>query len=110
MAADPAQTFLEEAAELLVQLEDALLSLEQAPDDRDLVDTAFRALHTIKGSGAMFGFEAVAAFTHHLENAFDLVRKGQLAAAPPLIGLGLAAKDHIRALIEDAAGADPADG
>jgi two-component system chemotaxis sensor kinase CheA len=110
MAADPAQTFREEAAELLVQLEDALLSLEQAPDDRELVDTAFRALHTIKGSGAMFGFEAVAAFTHHLENAFDLVRKGKLAAASPLIGLGLASRDHIRALIEDPGQVDPAAG
>ncbi len=110
MAADPAQTFREEAVELLAQLEDALLSLEQAPDDRELVDTAFRALHTIKGSGAMFGFDAVAAFTHHLENAFDLVRKGKLAATSPLIGLGLAARDHIRALIEDAAAVDPADG
>jgi two-component system, chemotaxis family, sensor kinase CheA len=110
MAADPAQTFREEAAELLVALEDALLNLEQSPDDRNTVDTAFRALHTIKGSGAMFGFDAVAAFTHHLENAFDLVRKGQLPATSSLIGLGLAAKDHIRALIEDPHQADPAIG
>ncbi len=110
MAADPAQTFREEAAELLVQLEETLLNLEQAPGDRDLVDTAFRALHTLKGSGAMFGFDAAAAFTHHLENAFDLVRQGRLAVTSPLIGVGLAARDHIRALIEDAAGADPAGG
>ncbi|MBK8002224.1 MAG: Hpt domain-containing protein [Verrucomicrobia bacterium] len=39
----------------------------------------FRAFHTIKGSGAMFGFEAVAAFTHHVETALDRVREGQLA-------------------------------
>jgi two-component system chemotaxis sensor kinase CheA len=100
MPPDPAQTFREEAADLLVQLEEALLNLEQEPDDRELVNTAFRALHTIKGSGAMFGFDAMAAFTHHLENAFDLVRTGKLAVTPPLIGLGLDAKDHIRALLE----------
>jgi two-component system chemotaxis sensor kinase CheA len=99
-ATDPRQVFLEEAAELLIQLEAALLALEDSPADQELVATAFRALHTIKGSGAMFGFEAVADFTHHLENAFDRVRKGELEASPALIGVALAAKDHIRSLIE----------
>jgi|AGTN01.3.fsa_nt_gi Chemotaxis protein histidine kinase and related kinases len=98
--ADPARIFLDEAADLLVELESALLSLEEAPGDRDLLDTAFRALHTIKGSGSMFGFEAAASFTHHLENAFDLMRTGTIAPNSALIGIALAAKDHIRALIE----------
>lgn len=76
VAADPAGVFIEEAADLLVQLESALLSLEQTPHDAELIGVVFRALHTIKGSGAMFGFDAVAAFTHHLETAFERVRKG----------------------------------
>ncbi len=97
---DPAQLFLQEAQELLEQLEQTLLDLEHMPDDHDLIDTAFRALHTIKGSGAMFGFEAVAAFTHHVENAFDLVRKGKLAPTRQLIAVALAAKDQMRLLIE----------
>lgn len=69
-------TFREEADELLVDLEAAMLELEETPDDSDCVDRAFRAMHTIKGTGAMFGFEKLAEFTHHLENAFDLVRVG----------------------------------
>jgi len=105
---DPTQTFLEEAADLLNQLEEALLGLEQSPDDRELIDTAFRALHTIKGSGAMFGFDRMANFTHHLENAFERVRKGELPASTPLIGVALAAKDHIRALLESPDSVDPA--
>ncbi|MBF0561282.1 MAG: chemotaxis protein CheA [Alphaproteobacteria bacterium] len=109
-ATDAAQVYLEEVADLLVQLEEALLGLEQAPDDRDLLDTAFRALHTIKGSGAMFGFDAVADFTHHLENAFDQVRKGKLKLSSTLVGIALASKDHIRALIEHPAEVDPAAG
>lgn len=40
----------------------------------------FRALHTIKGSGAMYGFEALSRFTHEFETAFDLVRSGQMEA------------------------------
>ncbi len=107
---DPAQTFRQEASDLLEQLEQALLDLEHTPRDPDLVNAAFRALHTIKGSGSMFGFDAVAAFTHHVETAFDRVRKGEVQASEPLIGVALAAKDHIRGLIEQPAGVDAADG
>ena len=107
---DPGQIFREESVELLADLEAALLRLEQRPTDRDPLDTAFRALHTIKGSGAMFGFEAAASFTHHLESAFDRMRRGELSATPALIGIALAAKDHIRILIDDPANADAATG
>jgi len=103
---DPGQVFREEAADLLAELETVLLSLEQTPDDREQLDCAFRALHTLKGSGAMFGFEAAAGFTHHLETAFDKVRHGEVALNSALIGVALAARDHIRALIEDASQAD----
>ena len=74
------QAFQEEARELLAELESALLELDQKRDDREVVGRAFRALHTIKGSGAMFGFDDVAGFAHNLETAFDRLRNGQLAA------------------------------
>src|SRR3984885_8044067 len=99
-ASDPAQVFLQEARELLDQLEQALLDLERTPGDHELIDTAFRALHTIKGSGAMFGFDTVAAFTHQFETAFDLVRKGQVTPTRELIAVALAAKDQMRVLID----------
>lgn len=110
-ATDPTQMFLQEAQDLLEILEQALLDLEHTPADTDLIDTAFRALHTIKGSGAMFGFEAVAAFTHHVENAFDLVRKGKLTPTRELIAVALAARDQMRLLIDnpDAAGTGSGD-
>ncbi|MBV8650172.1 MAG: chemotaxis protein CheA, partial [Alphaproteobacteria bacterium] len=110
MSADPSETFRQEAQELLEQLEQALLDLEHAPSNMELVDSAFRALHTIKGSGAMFGFDAVAAFTHHVETAFDLVRKGKVASSPELIAVTLAAKDRMRLLIEQPDNADEAAG
>jgi len=97
---DPTEVFRQEAAELFETLEGALLDLCQRPDDRELVDQAFRALHTIKGSGAMFGFDKVAAFTHEFETAFELVRKGEIKPTQELIAVALAAKDYIRALIE----------
>src|SRR5690606_8473920 len=96
----PTETFRQEARELLDQLEAGLLDLDSDPDNQDLVNSAFRALHTIKGSGAMFGFTAVAEFVHEFETAFDRVRKGQSQVSPALIGVALDAKDHIHRLIE----------
>ena len=97
---DPREVFRQEASDLFETLEAALLDLCQRPDDRELVDSAFRALHTIKGSGAMFGFDKVSSFTHEFETAFELVRKGEIKPTQELISVALAAKDYIRALIE----------
>ncbi len=105
-AINPADVFRQEAAELLVQLETTLLDLEAAPDDKALVDQAFRSLHTLKGSGAMFGWESLAAFTHHIENAFQMVRDGALPASRDLVSLTLASLDHIRVLLEQPGQAD----
>ncbi|MBO0902857.1 chemotaxis protein CheA [Jiella sonneratiae] len=98
---DPADVFRQEANELIETLEQALLDLEKRPDDRELVGLAFRALHTLKGSGAMFGFTAVSEFIHEFETAFDRVRKGEAAADRRLIAAALEARDHVAHLIED---------
>lgn len=102
-------SFREEAAELLVQLESALLELEAAPDEAEAVGRVFRAMHTIKGSGAMFGFERVARFTHDIETAFDRVRSGVLRVDQELISHTLEARDYIKSLIEADFGGAPAD-
>jgi two-component system chemotaxis sensor kinase CheA len=97
---DPVETFRQEAQDLLEQIEQGLLDLVHRPGDQSLIDMVFRGLHTLKGSGAMFGFDALAAFTHHCESAFDKVRKGGAPASPDLIAAVLAAQDHMRALAE----------
>ncbi|MBO9545838.1 chemotaxis protein CheA [Caulobacter sp.] len=97
---DPVEIFRQEAQELFEDIEQGLLDLAHRPGDRDLVDAVFRGLHTLKGSGAMFGFDALAAFTHHCETAFDRVRKGEVAATSELVGAVLACQDHMRALAE----------
>jgi len=99
------QSFREEAHEILVDLESALLELNENRADRELVGRVFRALHTIKGSGSMFGFEDLAVFTHNLENAFDEVRNGRLQVGAELIDLTLSALDQIRAMLEEREGA-----
>jgi len=106
---DPIAAFRVEAAEVLDGVEQALLDLGGRLDDAGLVDAVFRGLHTVKGSGAMFGFEDLAAFTHHCESAFDKVRKGQVRASGELVSVILAACDHMRSLLaDDGAAAAPA--
>ncbi|MBF0481628.1 MAG: chemotaxis protein CheA [Desulfovibrionaceae bacterium] len=101
--------FLEEAAELLGELEEALLELESRPQDADLVNRVFRAMHTLKGSGAMFGFEDVAAFAHEVETVFDKVRCGLITVGKELLDLNLAARDHVKHLLECARQGTPPD-
>ncbi|ACS79885.1 chemotaxis protein CheA [Maridesulfovibrio salexigens] len=98
------QVFKEEAYELLGELETSLLELEDVPDDMDIINRVFRALHTIKGSGSMFGFEAIAEFTHEVETVFDKVRNGELEISKNLLSLSLAARDHIYSMLESSTG------
>lgn len=104
-AQDPGAAFRIEAQDLFDEVEQALLDLTDQLDSRELIDTVFRGMHTLKGSGAMFGFDALAGFTHHCETAFDRVRKGQVKATGELVSVVLVAMDHMRALVDsDGAG------
>jgi two-component system, chemotaxis family, sensor kinase CheA len=96
--------YLEEAVELLAELEISLLDLEERPDDKELINRVFRAMHTIKGSGAMVGFDAVAAFTHEVETVFDLVRDEKMVITKELLDLTLKSRDHISALLDSSSG------
>lgn len=92
-------TFVQEAREQLEALEALLLDLESGATPEQ-VDAVFRTLHTVKGSGAMFGFTALARFTHHFEDAFDKVRDGKLGIDARLIDLSLRARDHMTAMLD----------
>jgi len=89
------QAFIEETRELLGELEITLLAVEDAPTDSELIAKLFRALHTIKGSSAMFGFDDIALFTHDIETAYDLIRNGKLGVTKQIIDLTLLARDEI---------------
>jgi len=93
-------TFRSEVLDLLIELDSALLDLEAEAGDSTLVHRVFRAIHTIKGSGATAGFAHLARFAHNMEEAFDLAREGRLAVTPDLIDCGLKACDVIRLIIE----------
>ncbi|HET7865223.1 MAG TPA: chemotaxis protein CheA [Burkholderiaceae bacterium] len=102
---DVLPTFISEAHEQIESVEQLLLQLEQAPDDRELLDALFRCAHTVKGSAGIFGLDRVVAFTHHVETLLDQLREGRLALTPALSTLLLESNDQVRILV--AAAQDP---
>jgi two-component system, chemotaxis family, sensor kinase CheA len=97
---DALNTFVIESRELLENMEAALLQIEQAPDDADLINAIFRAAHTIKGSAGLFGLDHVVTFTHNAENVLDMVRSGKLHITSDLVALFLDVCDHMGTLVD----------
>lgn len=95
------EIFRTEAMELLLELESAMMDLEETPDNEDLIDRVFRAMHTIKGTGAMFGFAEISALAHEAETAFDEVRRGNIPVTRDLVDLMLSTCDQIRKMVDD---------
>jgi two-component system chemotaxis sensor kinase CheA len=95
------ETYREEALELLADLEVSLLELEKVPENMELVSRIFRALHTIKGSGAMFGFDNIATFVHDIESVYDRIRNNKMPITKDIINATLKAKDQIRLMLDE---------
>ncbi len=93
-------TFLDEARELLADLEAAMLDLDVNPEGQESIAKAFRAMHTIKGCAGMYGYDELSRFTHDLETTLDCVRGGQLRMNKELISLLLSSLDHIDSLLD----------
>ncbi|MEO8655806.1 MAG: Hpt domain-containing protein, partial [Ramlibacter sp.] len=101
--------FFEEAQEHLAGTEAILLRLDTDAPSPDDLNAIFRAVHSIKGSAAMLGFDEIAALTHVLENLLDLLRKGERTIDRADVDAMLEAGDivksqvaHHRGLIEKA--------
>jgi two-component system chemotaxis sensor kinase CheA len=102
-----ADSFLQEAEDLLAEIQECALGLDDENQSAEIVGRLFRAFHTIKGSGAMFGFDCVCKFTHHVETLLDHVREGRVAVSPQLAELLLAAADEIKRLLAVEPGSAP---
>lgn len=79
MDEDILQDFLVEATELVDQLNEQLVELEHAPEDRDLLNAVFRGFHTIKGGAGFLGITSLIEVCHRAENVFDKIRNGDVA-------------------------------
>ncbi|MCW5734377.1 MAG: chemotaxis protein CheA [Enhydrobacter sp.] len=94
------EQFVIEGRELVAQGNDDLLGLEERPGDKDRLDGAFRALHTLKGAAGIVDFVAMARALHAAEDALSAVRSGNAPVTAPLIGLCLGCLDQVGAWID----------
>jgi two-component system chemotaxis sensor kinase CheA len=92
-------TFFQEAAEHVNNMEASLLGLGDAPADPEVLNSIFRGAHSIKGGSGTFGFDDLTRFTHRLEELLDRMRAGKVNASPARIELLLRACDMLRTLV-----------
>lgn len=95
------EDFVVGASESLQEMETALLALESAPNNNELLNTVFRAIHTIKGAAQFVGLEKTSALSHALEDLLDLLREEKKTATLNIIALLIETKDRINLLIYD---------
>lgn len=91
---------VQEARELLADMESALLQLEAGDISADCINAIFRAAHTIKGSAGLFGLEPIVSFTHALESVLVRVRNNELSIDAELTGLLIRCADYSRSQID----------
>ncbi len=70
--------FVSESVDHLENLESETLDLEEGKDQRDVIESIFRAFHSIKGAAGFLGLNAVNKLCHECENMLDMLRKGKL--------------------------------
>jgi len=87
------QTFFDEAAELLADMEQHLLVLDPLKPDSEQLNAIFRAAHSIKGGAGTFGFTVLQETTHLLENLLDEARRGEMTLSTTIVNLFLETKD-----------------
>ena len=93
--------FFDEAEEYIQSLNEDILTLEQEPDNKEVINSIFRAAHSLKGMAATMGFDSLTNLTHKMENALDLIRNDELYLDTELIDALFYGIDLINELVED---------
>jgi two-component system chemotaxis sensor kinase CheA len=96
--------FRMESEEHLQCLDDGLLSLEQRPADKALLDDIFRAAHSIKGSARMLGLNEIQTLAHNLEDSLGAIRNGAVTVDKNMAADLYQKLAVVRHLVEDAVG------
>lgn len=91
--------FVQESEEEITELNNALLTLEQNPDDGEAMDRIFRTAHTLKGNAGAMGFDRAEALAHALEDLLDAIRRGAINVSPQLMDRVFDAVDELETLI-----------
>lgn len=94
------QTFFDECAEGMQQIEQGLSDMREGLGSDDTINAVFRAVHSVKGGAGIFGFEALVGFAHVFETTLDAVRRGDLPATTDVIDVLLASSDVLSDLVQ----------
>ncbi len=92
--------FLAETNESLEVLDTEIVTLEQNPDDMEIIDNIFRVMHTIKGTCGFLGLPRLEAVAHASENVLDKIRDGSMSVNSAIISLILESIDQIKHLLD----------
>ena len=100
---DPAllQEFLAECEELLENTDQDLVELEAVPEDAELLNRIFRAMHTIKGTSSFLGFEPIVRLSHRAEDVLSSLRRHEIQLTPKIMNALLAACDQLSRMLAD---------
>ncbi|MCP4448582.1 MAG: chemotaxis protein CheA [Myxococcales bacterium] len=100
---EPSAIFLEEATEHLGILENRLMEIGDNSDtelDASVMNTVFRAAHSLKGSSAIAGLSNLALVAHELEEILDALRTHRVGVTSDLIDMLLKGVDKCCALLD----------
>ena len=81
------EDFKNEAEDILLQLEEGLLSLERDPLNKDIINSLFRAAHTLKGTASFFNLERITELAHILEDILQQLRDDKISFSQELLSL-----------------------
>ena len=93
--------FLTESNEMLEVLDQRFVTLESDPNNTDLLNEIFRAMHSMKGSAGFLGFNHLVDVAHRGENILNKLRQGEMAVNPAIISIILETIDVIKAIMAD---------
>lgn len=98
------EQYVREALELLDSLEQTILEIETAPDNQELIDRAFRCLHTLKGNSGLLGYGDLERLSHKTESLFDHLRSGEMRADIEITKMVLSILDYLRSTVIEVSG------
>lgn len=103
MDAELFQCFLNESLESLQDIENGLIAFEQKPEDLGVIDSIFRPVHSLKGSGAFFNLHNMSKLAHSIENILDSFRGGKLSVTQEIISVIFEGFELIQKILQRAA-------
>jgi len=95
------EMFMQEANEHVQGLNQALLQLEQNPESKEHLDSAFRAAHTLKGMAATMGYEQIRQVCKAIEELFDRLRNADGRLTPHIAGFLFSSFDELEKMVND---------